>query len=75
MLTGNGENNDTTTDAYIYIRVSSDNMHAWIFIFPPRNGGKEISVDMLKNALDEKKIVYGTDNNMIVKIAENYTSS
>jgi uncharacterized protein (DUF342 family) len=25
---------------------------------------------MLKNALDEKKIVYGTDNNMIVKIAE-----
>lgn len=70
VLTGNGENNDTTTDAYIYIRVSSDNMHAWVFIFPPRNGGKEISVDMLKNALDEKKIVYGTDNNMIVKIAE-----
>ena len=33
VLTGNGENNDTTTDAYIYIRVSSDNMHAWILYF------------------------------------------
>ncbi len=71
VLSKDDENkNKAMTDAYIYIRVSPDNMHAWLFVYPPRNGGEEISVEMLKNALDEKKIVYGTDNNMIVKIAE-----
>ena len=62
--------NKASKDAYIFIRVSPDNMHAWIFIYPPRSGGEEISVEMLKNALEDKKIIYGTDNNMMVRIAE-----
>lgn len=55
----------------IKIKVAEDELFAWIFIFPPRNGGKDISEASIKNFLAEKNIKFGINNDNIKVIADN----
>lgn len=57
-------------DSEAYVKISPNKMEAWIFVFPPKNGGKEISVDMLNEAIKNANVNYGLDNDIIEKIAK-----
>lgn len=58
-------------DAAVYVKTSPDWMQAWIFCFPPRNGGKELSADLILNALKKAGIKYGLQEDVIGNTAQN----
>ena len=61
---------DVSEDAAIKFRLSEDEIRAWIFVFPPEKGKKDISADEINKLLDEKGITYGVDKFMIQKIVK-----
>lgn len=58
-------------DACVKIRLSKDRMMAFLFVFPPRYGGKEIKKENILEELKENKIVYGLKEDLINSITEN----
>lgn len=62
---------ETPVDACVKIRLSKDRMMAFLFIFPPRYGGKEVEKENILEALKESKIVYGLKEDLINSITEN----
>ena len=54
--------------AAIKFMLSKDKIRAWIFIFPPLNGKKDISEDDIQNLLNDNNITYGVEKFMINKI-------
>ncbi|MDR0974476.1 MAG: FapA family protein [Ruminococcus sp.] len=73
----NDENNNTekssepVVDCYAVVKLEEKNVSATIEVVPPRNGGKEVTLDLLKAALDEAGVCYGLKNDAIKEIAEN----
>lgn len=51
-------------DAQIIVRVSDDKLRAWLFIFPPQNGGKEAGWDAISAAIKEAGVSYGMDEGL-----------
>lgn len=62
---------ETPVDACVKIRLSKDRMMAFLFIFPPRYGGKEIEKKDILETLKENKIIYGLKEDLINSITEN----
>lgn len=57
-------------DACAVAVVSSDRLTAWIFAYPPVGGGKELDKGMLRQALREKQVSYGIDDDLLDAIPD-----
>ncbi len=69
------DNTFADLDEYIFIHRSCNNMVAWIMFFPPSGSGKNITISKINEALADKKIVYGIDNellNSLIKTNDRY---
>jgi len=51
-------------DALPLYFLSADKLYAWVIIFPPTGGGKEISREMLYWTMKEQGILYGVDTRL-----------
>ncbi len=58
-------------DAAIKLKISEDKLSAWIFIFPPINGGKHITELKLRKFLEENNVSYGVNESYLIKISDN----
>lgn len=71
----NGENEAETelpepVPAQIRIRASKEKLKAWLFVFPPSNGGAEVTVGAIQEMLAQEGIVYGIQEDMIRKLCK-----
>lgn len=57
-------------DARIYLNYTTDKMKAWIFAFPPVNGGNGLTGELVKEVFDQHGIVYGIDQLFIEQVAQ-----
>ena len=55
-------------NGHVCIKVTDDRMAAWLFAFPPENGGKDITEELVLNALNECRIIHGKDETLIKQI-------
>lgn len=53
------EENPEPIDATVKVKIETGGLSATVIAYPPQNGGKDISVEMVKNALSEEGVVYG----------------
>lgn len=60
------EKDSITTNACIKIKTTSDQMKAFLFLFPPHN--EQITMDVLQNALRTAGIVYGIEEHILSEI-------
>lgn len=58
-------------DAQPRFFLSGDKLLAWMLIFPPMRGGRELSRSMLRAVLIEHGISYGVDTNLVDQLAHN----
>lgn len=58
-------------DAKIIHGVSKDKIHAWIFVIPPYNGGKNITDEMINEQLKKNNIIFNVDQDLINNICKN----
>ncbi len=52
-------------DAGVVAFVTNDRLTAWVFAYPPSGGGKELDREMLAQALREKQVVHGIDEDLL----------
>lgn len=52
------------------IHVSRNGMMAWLFLFPPLNGGEEIRIDTVGQAMQESGVTSGIDSITITRTFE-----
>lgn len=57
-------------DSSAFIRVSADKMLAWLFIMPPQNGGEGITKEKLEAELNEAKLAYGINAELLDAASE-----
>lgn len=62
---------ETAADAVCYTRLATSGMLAWVFLFPPRAGGADITADAIRQALEKQRITYGVDDTLIQNITDN----
>lgn len=58
-------------DAKIDISVSIDQLKAFIYIKPPKNGGLPPTLEAIEKAILENNIVYGIDSEKVQNLAQN----
>ena len=63
------ENEAPVLDALPLFFLSSDKLYAWVVVLPPIGGGKELSRDMLYEALITNEIGFGVDTRLADRIA------
>lgn len=63
------ENEAPILDALPLFFLSSDKLYAWVIAFPPINGGKELSRDMLYEAMITNEIGFGVDTRLADRLA------
>lgn len=66
----NEQEHNQPVDAYVRVRLSKDRMMAYLFVFPPRDGGKELGKEDILKELKENKVIYGLKEDFIQSIAE-----
>lgn len=57
-------------NAQIRIRASKEKLKAWLFVFPPSNGGEDVTKSAIKEMLAQEGILYGIQDDMIRKLCE-----
>lgn len=57
-------------DAQAVAFVSNDRLTAWVLVYPPVGGGKELDRGMLTRALGEKQVKYGLDEDLLDALPE-----
>lgn len=62
---------DDSVDAEIKLKISSDKLCAWVFVFPPRNGGSDITEQKLKRFLIQNNIKFGINQSNLIRICDN----
>ena len=67
--TETAENEAPVLDALPLFFLSSDKLYAWVVVLPPIGGGKELSRDMLYEALITNEIGFGVDTRLADRIA------
>lgn len=55
-------------NAQVCIKISPDDMEVWMFIFPPCNGGKEASEELIISALECSNVAFGVDMKLVGRI-------
>lgn len=59
------EDEITPVDAQVCVGLSNRNMAAYIFIFPPINGGADVTLEQVQDALKEKGVSYGISDSLV----------
>lgn len=69
---GNSENKEVTAvvDCRIDLTVDSGGKSVNLTVHPPINGGKEATVQMVKEELKKQNIVFGVDDKIVKKVVE-----
>lgn len=57
-------------DALPCLFLSTDSLYAWLIVFPPTEGGSELSTQMLHRALEERGIRYGLNTQLIEHLCQ-----
>ena len=65
------EPSNEPVNATAKVTVSSDGMEAELIILPPQNGGEPISMESLASALARQGVVYGINQEIIGRLAQN----
>jgi uncharacterized protein (DUF342 family) len=65
------KSNEPVVDSYVRVRLEEKNVAASVEVVPPLNGGKEITYDKLKAALDEKGVCHGIEKSRLEEILDN----
>lgn len=60
---------DTRVDSKVALVIADDNMHAWLSVTPPQNGGRAPNVRVLEEYLKRKGVVWGVDKKRLQLIA------
>lgn len=55
-------------DAEIKFKLSSDFIHAWVFILPPGDNGKDVTASGISEILAENGVIFGIDESMTERI-------
>ncbi|MDR0903585.1 MAG: FapA family protein [Ruminococcus sp.] len=63
------QNTEPAVDCYAVVRLEEKNVSATIEVIAPKNGGKEVTLDLLKTALEEAGVCYGVIDETLEKIA------
>ncbi len=58
-------------DSVINVEISDNLLTAWLTIEPPVNGGNPPTIEALKRALRDRRIVYGIDEEKLNELAKN----
>jgi uncharacterized protein (DUF342 family) len=69
-MADNKENTEAPIDCSILCTVNSNNTVVTITVTPPLNGGTDVSIDLLKAALDEKGVKAGIIDKALSDIVE-----
>lgn len=59
---------EAPVDAVIRVSVSSDLLHAYLYMESPLNGGKNAAVEDMLKALNAKGVVYGIDMDALTRL-------
>ncbi|MEA4972275.1 MAG: FapA family protein [Candidatus Metalachnospira sp.] len=59
-------------DAVAKVTVSNDKLRAYLYIVPPENGGKEVSLGLIYNAINKNKITFGIIKEALLDISQNH---
>lgn len=65
-----GEAEAPDLDAEATVFVTNDKMTAWLMIYPPVGKGCELTSDMLTHVLDENKVSYGLEKELLEELPE-----
>lgn len=57
-------------DSVVSIYINSNGSEAYATVEPPKNGGAEVTERDIREALEKNKVVYGIDDEMVKRIAE-----
>ena len=57
-------------DSVVSIYINSNGSEAYVTVEPPQNGGAEVTERDIREALEKNKVVYGIDDEMVKRIAE-----
>lgn len=57
-------------DAQGVVFTSRDQMHAWILVYPPVGGGREVDRPMLNRVLRESEVVFGMDESLLAGLPQ-----
>ena len=63
---------EPSMDALPFIYVSSDRMYAWVLVFPPTGWGKELTKELIFEALEKKKVSYGLVQETFDSLPDDY---
>jgi uncharacterized protein (DUF342 family) len=66
-------NEQPPVDSYAIVRLEEKNVSATIEVVAPKNGGKEVTYELLKTALDDAGVTYGVIDETLREIAEKRT--
>lgn len=65
-----GEEKTPDLDAEATVFVTNDKMTAWLMIYPPVGRGCELNGDMLTRVLDDNKVSYGLEKELLEELPE-----
>lgn len=71
MSTHTDNPNSQPIDSIILVSVSTNKLEATLYIKPPKNGGMEANIELLKESLESKNIIYGVNENLLIEISNN----
>lgn len=55
-------------DALPFVHIAADKLSAWVMVFPPIGNGKELDQELLENALKDKEVTFGVDEDLVRKL-------
>lgn len=55
-------------DASAEVFLTEDEMSAWLLVYPPVGKGREADRELLENALDKKRVIFGVKNALLERI-------
>lgn len=57
-------------DSVVSIYINNNGSEAYVTVEPPQNGGADVTERDIRDALDKNKVIYGIDDEMVKRIAE-----
>lgn len=60
--------NSSRINSQVCIKISEDEMEAWMFAFPPKNEGKHVTDELILEALDQSGVFFGINESLIQRI-------
>lgn len=55
-------------DALPFVHIAADKLSAWVMVFPPIGEGKELDQELLEDALKDKGVTFGVDEELVKRL-------